>query len=341
MGRSMAGTVNLALQGGGSHGAFTWGVLERLLEDGRVAFEAVSGTSAGAMNAVVMSHGFIDGGPAGAIAALERFWTRIGDMAAASPMRPPPFDPSGGNLDLSPAYVMSDIVSRLVSPYDNLLQRNPLKAVLADQVDFARLRAEAPWRLYVTATDVFTGKPRVFTTEEIDLKPVLASACLPFMHRAVRIDGVPYWDGGYGGNPALKPVVKTSRSADILLVQINPARRADVPTTAREILNRVNEITFNAALLAELSAIDRINDLIRANPGLTNPATGRPYRMVEVMCIEAAPHLKGLNASSKLNATPAFLQKLRARGRTAAEAWLRGGAGDVGACTGARLKSLL
>ena len=232
----MKKAVNLALQGGGSHGAYTWGVLDRLLEDDRIEIEALSGTSAGAMNAVVLADGLMADGRAGARAALERFWRAVSEAGRLSPIRRNPIDVWMGNwsLDRSPGYLMLDLMSRVLSPYDlNPLDGNPLLDLVESAVDFERVRSCDRVQLFVSATNVESGRVRVFRREELSAKAVMASACLPFLFKAVQIDGVPYWDGGYMGNPALFPFFRRCRSDDVVVVKINPVVRPGVPRTAQ------------------------------------------------------------------------------------------------------------
>ncbi len=213
--------VNLALQGGGSHGAFTWGVLDYFMEDGRVSVEGISGTSAGAMNAVVLTHGYMNGGAKGARKALDTFWRRVSSLALASPIKRTPFDMLTGNwsLDRSPAYLMVDLVSRVVSPYEaNPLNINPLRELLESSVDFERVRACRDVKLFIAATNVHSGKVKVFERPDLTSDMVLASACLPTLYQAVEIDGTPYWDGGYSGNPPLFPLYDDAKSRDVLIV---------------------------------------------------------------------------------------------------------------------------
>jgi NTE family protein len=237
--------VDLALQGGGSHGAFTWGVLDRLLEEPWLHIEAISGTSAGAMNAAVLADGWLEGGAEGARNALDRYWQRVSHAAAFSPLQRSPLDRLLGRwtLDTSPAYVAMDLASRLLSPYDiNPAGFNPLRRILAESIDFDRL-SRSPIRLFITATSVRTGRGRIFRNGEITPDVLLASACLPTMFAAIEIDGEPYWDGGYAGNPTITPLVRESDAHDTILVQINPPERKEIPRTATEILNRLNEIS--------------------------------------------------------------------------------------------------
>src|SRR3954462_13600145 len=265
--------IDLALQGGGSHGAFAWGVLDRLLEEKWLTIAAISGTSAGAMNAAVLADGWTAGGAEGARDALEQSWRRVANAAAFSPLQRSPLDRLMGRwtLDTSPFYILTDLMSRVLSPYDlNLTGYNPLRAVLAESIDFERL-ARSPIKLFITATRVRTGRGRIFRNAEITADVLLASACLPTMFRAIEIDGEPYWDGGYSGNPTLTPLIRESDAQDTILVQINPRERPELPRTANEILNRLNEISFNSPLVKEL----RMMALLRQVAG---PAHGEGAR---------------------------------------------------------------
>jgi NTE family protein len=310
--------VDLALQGGGSHGAFTWGVLDRLLEEPWLRFDGISGTSAGAMNAVVLAAGFTAGGPEGARSALTAFWRRVADSARFSPIRRTPLDVALGRwtLDTSPFYLAFDIASRVFSPYDLSFSRaNPLHQVLAESVDFGLL-ARCPIRLFVTATNVHTGRGRVFRNAELTPDVLLASACLPTLFRAIEIDGEPYWDGGYAGNPTITPLVRECKSRDTLLVAVNPVERAGTPQSAREILDRLNEVSFNATLLKELRMIALLRQVV--DPGSSE---GRQWAEMRIHLI-ASKLLAELGASSKFNAEWDFLCMLRDEGRRAAEAFL-------------------
>jgi NTE family protein len=314
-------TINLALQGGGAHGAFTWGVLDRLLEDGRMAFEGVSATSAGAMNAVVLAYGLTEGGRDGARKALDGFWRRVSHAAAVGPLQPTWFDRITGNrsLENSPAFIAFDLISRLLSPYQfNPLNRNPLREVLEQSVDFERLRsADCPVKLFLSATNVRTGKIKVFENDVVCPERVLASSCLPFLFQAVEIDGEHYWDGGYMGNPAIFPLIYGCDSRDVLIIHINPLERPELPTTAFEIMNRVNEISFNSSLLREMRAISFVTKLIDDNPGAM-----KTLKRMLVHAIAADEVMSGLGAASKLNGDWDFLVYLRDQGRDHADQWL-------------------
>ena len=320
--------INIALQGGGSHGAFSWGVLDRLLEDGRLDFKAVSGTSAGAMNAVALADGWVRGGRDGARAKLDDFWRAVARKGRFSPVQRSPWDMMWGNwsIENTPGYIWFDTMSRVFSPYlANPMNLNPLRDVVAEQIDFANVRACTDIDLFISATNVETGQLRVFSDGEIDLDTVMASACLPQIFQAVEIKGVPHWDGGYGGNPAIYPFFKANDTEDVLLVQINPVVREETPKTANEIQNRIDEITFNAGLLREFRAIAFIKELI---------AAGRlphgEYRDIRMHRIDADEAFKDLSASSKINAEWAFLEYLRDLGRTAASDWLEDNFDSVG-----------
>jgi NTE family protein len=318
--------VDLALQGGGSHGAFTWGVLDRLLEESWLEIDGISGTSAGAMNAAVLVDGFAKGGAAGARTALETFWRRVSEAARFSPLQRGPLDILLGRwtLDSSPIYVGMDLLSRLVSPYDlNPLGWNPLRDVLAGLIDFTQL-GQAPIKLFITATNVRTGRGHVFKNNAITPDVLLASACLPTMFQAIEIDGDPYWDGGYSGNPTLTPLIRECKSHDTILVQINPVEREGTPRSAADILNRLNEVSFNAVLLKELRMIALLREA--ADPGDSEGALWAGMRIHRV----ASNMLTALGASSKLNAEWAFFSLLREEGRKAAEFFLQTHASDLG-----------
>ena len=319
-GKAEAKPINLALQGGGSHGAFTWGVLDRLLEDGRLRIAAVSGTSAGAMNAVALADGWQRGGAEGARLKLAEFWRAVARKGRFSPVQRMPWDILWGNwsIENSPGFLWFDAMSRMISPYAaNPLNINPLREVVEREIDFRNVRACKAIDVFVSATNVETGQGRVFHGDDVTADAVMASACLPQIFRAVEIDGVPYWDGGYGGNPAVTPFFAANDVHDVLLVQINPVVREGAPRTATEIQDRVDEITFNAALIRELSIVEGINRMIAE--GKAPPAGTRGLLMHRIDADEA---LKDLAAASKLNAEWAFLEYLRDLGRTTASDWL-------------------
>lgn len=310
--------IDLALQGGGSHGAFTWGVLDRLLQESRFKIEGVSGTSAGAMNAAVLAGGYARSGAEGARAALAAYWRRISDAARFSPFQRSLIDRVLGRwtLDNSPLFFMFDTISRLYSPYDlNPSGSNPLLPILEDLIDFDLLR-NSPVKVFITATNVRTGRPRVFRNADVSPEVLLASACLPTLFQAVEIDGESYWDGGYSGNPTLTPLVNELVSDDTIIIPINPVERPGTPKSANEILNRLNEVSFNAVLLKEL----RMMALLRraVDPG---SGEGAQWAKMRVHLVRNKI-MDTLDYSSKLNAEWDFLSMLFEEGRKAAEEFL-------------------
>ena len=318
--------VDFALQGGGAHGAFTWGALDRLLEEPWLRIDGISGTSAGAMNAAVLVDGHAKGGADGARAALENFWRRVSNAAVLSPLRRTPLDILLGRwtLDHSPVFLAMDLMARVFSPYDlGPGGTNPLRDILAESVDFARL-AQASIKLFITATNVRTGRGRVFRNGEITPDVLLASACLPTLFQAIEIDGEGYWDGGYSGNPTITPLVRECNSKDTVLVQINPVERPGLPRSARDILNRLNEVSFNAVLLKELRMIALLRHVAQPdNSENAKWADMRIHRISSDVMVE-------LGYSSKLNAEWEFLCMLRDEGRRAGDAFLTAHHEDLG-----------
>jgi NTE family protein len=324
-------TIDLALQGGGAHGAFTWGVLDRLLEEEWLSYDGISGTSAGAMNAAVMASGFAKGGRDGAREALAAFWRRVSDAAAFSPFRRTPLDVMLGrwSLDNSPLFIAMDLMSRVFSPYELApYAANPLEPILAEQVDFGAV-AHGPIKLFVTATNVRTGRGRVFRKHDLTTKALLASACLPTLFQAVEIDGEPYWDGGYSGNPTLTPLVRECDPGDLVIVPINPVERPGTPMSARDILNRLNEVSFNSSLLKELRMIALLRQALPQ--GSDVQLSGDAARWAQ-MRVHVVPNdvMAELGYSSKLNAEWEFLTMLRDEGRRAAQRFLDGPAQQLG-----------
>ena len=312
--------IKLALQGGGSHGAFTWGVLDRLLADERIEVEALVGTSAGAMNAAVLADGLITGGPAEARRRLDRFWEGIGEMAQGSPIQPTPLDRmfSAGNMDLSPLWRFADVLMRQFSPYElNPFNADPLREHLETTVDFARLRSASGPAMFVCATNVLTGRLRVFERAEMSAAAVMASACVPLLHHTVEVDGQHYWDGGYCGNPPIFPLIYMGGAPDILIVQLNPINIPEVPRDIRAIVDRMNTLAFNSSLMREMRMIRFVTDLIDQGQ-LPKEKHLRCY----IHTVDAEEELAGFNASSKMNASLGFLHHLRALGVARAEAFL-------------------
>ena len=313
--------VALALQGGGMHGAFTWGVLDRLLEDGRLAIEGVSATSAGAMNAAVLAYGMLQGGDLGARKALHDFWYAVAESAERyNPLRWMPWlkGTHSFGLDHSPMYTFADMALRIFSPYQfNRRNLSPLRDVLERQVDFAALRSQCPFHLYLCATNVETGKIRIFSGEDVCAEAVLASACVPTLFQAVTIDGQSYWDGGYMGNPAIFPLIYHCNTRDVVIVHINPLVRPGVPITTADILNRISEISFNSSLMRELRTIAFVTDLIQQGKLDRNE-----MKEVLIHSIKSDKAMCALSVSSKYNADWDFLCGLRDNGRREAETWL-------------------
>lgn len=313
--------IDIALQGGGAHGAFTWGVLDRILDEESLEIDGLSGTSAGAMNAVVVADGFArGGGPPGAKEALHAFWKSVSDAARFSPLQRTPLDRLLGrwSLDSSPGYLLLQWLGSLVSPYQfNPFDVNPLRDLLSRLVDFERVRGCKALKVFISATNVRTGRARIFRRDEIGVDQVMASACLPQLFRAVEIDGQAYWDGGYMGNPALFPLIDETDADDLLIIQINPLVREELPRSAAEIMNRLNEITFNASLVKELGSILLLKALIDEEH-----VDRARYTHMRLHRIDAQSALPELSVSSKLNAEWEFLRYLHDAGFRAADRWL-------------------
>ena len=324
--------ISLALQGGGSHGAFQWGVIDRLLEDGRVEIKAVTGASGGAMNGVALAAGLLKGGPAGGREALDAFWRAVNESGGRNAFGDVTVWNALFNADwlkATPGWQMAQTWASGFSPYQfNPLNLNPLRAALNQVVDFAAIRARSPIALYVSATAVYTSSSRIFRTHELTTDHLLASACLPQLFQAVEIDGEPYWDGGFLANPPLWPLFYDPTPPDILIVNLNPFVRKTTPKTPGDILTRLNEVSFNAPLVAELRAVAFVQKLI--NEGLlTEKAEGR-YRNMLIHAIEADRWLQDLSMDSKFDTEWSFLTELKARGRRAAGEWLAKGFADIG-----------
>jgi NTE family protein len=324
-------TINLALQGGGAHGAFTWGVLDHILDDGRLAIDGISGASAGAVNAVMLADGLARGGPEEAKKRLADFWRAASLGGDLPPLQRAVVERLFSFLPLegSPVAAWFDALARYLSPYDlNPLNINPLRELIERFVDFDAVR-NSDLALFVSATNVHTGRLRIFPREKITADVVMASACLPFLFRAVEIDGEPYWDGGYLANPAIFPFFSTTASEDVLLVQINPIERKDVPTSRKDIMNRINEITFNSSLMSEFRAIEFVDRLIDEGRLAHGTGPGR-YRRMNVHRIVLDRFGKHLDADTKLSTDYDFFEMLRASGRRAARRFLDAHFDDVG-----------
>jgi NTE family protein len=331
-GAPKAKAINLALQGGGAHGAFTWGVLDYLLGDERLTVEGVSGTSSGAVNAVMLADGLARGGRAEAQKRLTDFWRAVSSTGDLPPVQRAVVERllSFTPIENSPVQAWFDLMSRYFSPYDfNPLNINPLKDLFERFVDFHAVQSFNELQLFISATNVQTGRVRVFPREKITANAVMASACLPELFHAVEIDGVPYWDGGYLGNPVIFPFFGTTQTEDVLVVQINPLMRQKTPTAAGEIMNRLNEITFNSPLIAEYRAMEFVARLIDQGRLPRGIGPGQ-YRRINVHRIVLDRFGKELDASSKLTTDYDFFEMLRVSGKRAARRFLDEHFDDIG-----------
>lgn len=321
--------VCIALQGGGAHGAFTWGVLDRLLEEDAIVAEAMCGTSAGAVNAVTCAYGLHLGGPQKAKELMEQLWRKIA-LSGSFLFKPGLFDKtySNGDIHNSPGYMMFNALSQFFSPYNfNPLNYNPLRDILNELIDFEELHLYNKKKLFICATNVKTNRAKIFTNKEITVDAVLASACLPFLFQAVEIDGEYYWDGGYMGNPPIFPLITNTTVRDIVLIKINSININSVPTTARDIADRVNEISFNSSLINEMKLIHYRNELIRNGILKTDNKNNREIFVHTISGYEA---LSQLSQSSKMNISWEFLLELKEKGRQIAEKWIRTDYNEVG-----------
>jgi NTE family protein len=329
---STAKKINLALQGGGSHGAFTWGVLDHLLADGRLEITGISGASAGALNAVMVADGLARGGPEEARKRLAAFWRATSTGGDLPPIQRAITDRMFSLMPFASTPIQNwfEAMAHYFSPYElNPLNINPLSDLISRFVDFDAIRSNTDLALYISATNVHTGRLRIFTNEKITADVVMASAALPFLFRAVEIDGVPYWDGGYMGNPAIFPFLHATEAEDVLVVQINPVSRVTTPKTSGEIINRLNEITFNSALISELRTMDFVNQLIddgRLPRGLGNDQ----YRRLNVHRIDLGALGNRLAASSKMKTDFEFFELLHRAGMRAAKKFLDTHFDDIG-----------
>src|SRR5262245_4573671 len=324
--------INLALQGGGAHGAFTWGVLDHLLADGRITIEGISGASAGAMNAIMLADGLARGGPEEARKRLAEFWRAVSVSGNLPPLQRAVIDRMLSFLPIegTPVQIWLDAIAHLYSPYDvNPLNINPLRDVIERFVDFEAVRNCKELQLFVSATNVHTGRLHVFAREKISAQAIMASACLPLLFRAVEIDGVPYWDGGYLGNPVIFPFFRTTDTEDVLVVQINPLVRHSIPTSAQEIMSRINEITFNSSQLSEFRAIEFVARLIDQRRLPRGKGPGQ-YRRINVHRIVLDGEGKAFTAASKLSNDYDFFELLRDHGRRAARRFLDEHFDDIG-----------
>jgi NTE family protein len=320
--------LNIALQGGGTHGAFEWGVLDRLLDEKDLVIDGMSATSGGAINAALFIDGYMKDGNKGAKQALYNFWREVSIQQALSPLRRTPAERliNGWNLNRSVGYRTLEALNGIFSPYDlNPIDYNPLRVILSDSLNIQGLQSCSIIKLFITATRVYNGQARVFKCNEITIDVLMASSCLPQFFQAVEINGEPYWDGGYLGNPSLWPFFYECQCSDILLVQINPIWRKQVPRSRMEITNRLNEINFNSSLISEMRAISFVSKLLKEGR-----VEADRYKDVKLHMIEKPEELSKLNASSKMNCEWDFLCYLRDMGHKAADAWLRKNFNKVG-----------
>jgi NTE family protein len=318
--------VSLALQGAGSHGAFIWGVLDRILEDGRLGFDGITATSAGAINAVVLADGLAEGGREGARTHLRSFWKTMSEAAAKSPIAPSVFDQANPKFGLehTPAYLWNEMICRMMSPYElNPSDVNPIRDLLNATVDFERVRRQRVVKVFLCATNVRTSKVKVFPRDELTAEHVLASGCMPIKMRAPEIDGEHYWDGGYMGNPAIFPVIYNCDAPDVIMVHLTPFERAENPTTSPAIIARMQEIIYNSSLMREMRAIAFVTKLIDEGK---IPDGKRMYMHL----IEAEDVIRELSGSSPMNGTWRFLSHLFEIGRERADKWLNAHYGQLG-----------
>lgn len=321
--------LNLALQGGGAHGAFTWGVLDRLLDDERIDIEGIVGTSAGAVNASILAYGLVAGGRRKAQALLRRFWEFNSKNGQCSPFQATVFDKlygSKGSMEFSPLWQTFDILSRMLSPYQwNPNDTNVFRDILEELIDFPVLQKARGVRLFICATNVLTGRLKVFENREITPKMILASACLPFLYQAPEIDGEYYWDGGYMGNPPIFPVIYNTDCQDVLIVQINPINIPEVPRSANAIFDRINTLSFNSSLMREMRAIHFVTSLIEKGE-----LDAAKYKHTFIHTIDAEEQMSKLTASSKMNLDMEFLKYLFETGREKAGEFLENHYNDIG-----------
>lgn len=322
--------ITLAFQGGGTHGAFAWGAADQLLLDGRCDVRAITATSGGAMTAVVMADALIRGGKEEAREHLTAFWRKVSIAASMLPIRTTLMDKMLSNvgIDISASTIALDYLTKLFSPYQfNLFDLNPLRAIVEEMVDFEQLRKQKDIQLFINATEVNTGRGRVFTAREISLDVVMASSCLPFIFKTVVVNGQPYWDGGYTGNPAISPLVDTEVPRDVILLQSASAQPDEIPTQAPDILDRATEISFHHALMADLKAAEAVGKL-------------HPERALRLHVIESSEMMGGLGRASKLNADWEFLSYLHDLGAQAAQDFLAANAGKLGSTGTADVKAM-
>lgn len=323
--------INIALQGGGSHCALSWGILDKLLEDGRIKIDSISATSASAMNAIVLAHGLATGGNDGAREALYQFWKKISEAGLKyNPVRKTPIEEFWGiSIENSMSYFLFNLLTKTFSPYQlNPFNFNPLRDILQESVDFDLIKSSKLLKIYISATNVKTGKIKVFDNNDISIDAVMASACLPLMFQSVNIDNEFYWDGGFMGNPAIYPLIYNSDCNDILILHINPIYRDQMPGTAAEILNRMNEISFNSSLLREMRAIAFVTKLIK-NDWIKEEYT-KNLKSIYIHAIRADVTMQNFSVASKLSPDWAFINHLFNEGYRQGNEWLLRNFNSVG-----------
>jgi NTE family protein len=321
--------ISIALQGGGSHGAFTWGVLERLLEEENLVIDGFCGTSAGAINATLLAYGMHTGDRHTAKKLLRDFWTEVGRMSEFSPLQPSWLDNmfgKKGNLDYSFGFVSAEMMTNFFSPYQiNPFNLNPLKSILAKLINFDSLQKCEITKLFICATNVRRGRVKVFKTDEITIDAVMASCCVPQFNQAVNIDGEDYWDGGFMGNPPIFPLIDGTNCKDIMIVQINAINVPEVPTSVAKIQDRISELSFNSSLMLEMRKFAFIDKLLDEGVDL-----GERFRKIYIHNINPEETLWELNLSSKLNTSSDFLNYLHGIGRKYANNWLKENQTSIG-----------
>ncbi len=320
MAKSEKKRVSLALQGGGAHGAFTWGVLDRLLEE-NVEVDGIVGTSAGAMNAVSTLQGLIEGGNEGARKTLRKFWDGVGEKGKDGPLKPSGADKKQGKYTMyqSLGYMMFDNMIKMMSPYQfNPQDKDPLRDVILDTFDFDMLQKETKHKVFLCATHIRDGKVKIFKNDDLCAEAMLASGCLPLIHKAVAVGGEYYWDGGFTANPALYPIIYECDAPSIITVQLNPTFREEVPKDVRGIADRLNEISNNVTMMRELRAINLITNLIDAGH-ISKEAN---MKRLDVHIVQNDQIFQPLGFSSKLNSTPEFLHYLFDEGRKCMDKWI-------------------
>ena len=320
-------SISLALQGGGSHGAFTWGVIDKFLEDGRFIIEGASGTSAGGMNAVALAQGLMEGGNEGARKSLHMFWETMSKSAASSPYKPSKSNQMVGNFNLnnSPGAEFMHLLQSVASPYQwNPLNLNPLEQVVSKFFHFEKLRRYEDFKAFLCATHVASGKLRIFETHELCKEVMLASACLPFLFQAVKVKNDYYWDGGFSGNPAIYPLIDGCKTSDIVVIQLTKQFESKLPMTTSEITDRHKEITYNLSLTREMRAIYFISQMIDKGE------IKKPMKQLHIHLIRNEEVFSNIDLSSALNSDWTFLEFLFHWGRKTANTWIKDNYDDIG-----------